>query len=486
MKRILVVGTGPSGFAVLNSLDNSQDVWVMDGQTNFDDSTISTRSHLALKMKFGSMHTYVDSKSLGLIDDSSYKLPISYSRGGFGEIWGNGFTPYHCSEIFPNASPEFQDRLTDAMGELLRIIPFSHSPSELDLRFGNIDSWSSSKSYGKLTWHSGFERFLRTRKKKGGSNLDGLLFGPPSFLLDSNRCTNCGLCLSGCPYGALFDPGEHINRMFASNELDINKLMKGIVKRLDPTSLGVGVYFETDGIEKSELFDEVILSTGPLSTALILMNSGLIPDEFEIPDSQVFYGAFVSRKRFRPSAAKKEVGQFVCYPQESLSEDFQISFYSPSELSRKRISQTIFPTLLSRLKIPKFVSERIIPAIGFLPQDLSGKIVIKRVVEGFSISRDRNPSSVNSSRKALRRVSRTMRHFGFVNVSIATQIPAPGSGFHIGASLPLGGIYVDDMGYLNNAPNIRVLDASILPKIPAGAHTFFSMALIKALMEKSS
>jgi hypothetical protein len=274
--------------------------------------------------------------------------------------------------------------------------------------------------------------------------------------------------------------------MIASNELDIKKLMKGIVKRLDQTTLGVNVYFQTDGIEKSELFDEVILSTGPLSTALILMNSGLLPDEFESPDSQVFYGALVSRKRMRPLASTKEVGQLVCYPRESSSEDFQISFYSPSELSRNRISQTIFPTFLSYLKIPKFVSERIIPAIGFLPQDLSGKIVIKRVAGGYSIRREKNPSSLHSSRKALRRVSRTMRRFGFVNVSIATQIPAPGSGFHIGASLPLGGNYVDDLGYLNNAKSIRVLDASILPKIPAGAHTFFSMALIKALIKQAS
>ena len=478
-----MVGTGPSGFAVLNSLDHIRDVWLMDGQADFDDSTISTKSHLGLKMKFGSIHTYIDSKTLGLIDDSSYKLPISYSRGGFGEIWGNGFTPYDATEIFPDASPAFQNRIRVAMQELLKKIPFSHSPSELDFRFGDVDSWSDSKSTGKLTWHFGFEEFLRTR---GDLNPDGLLFGPPNLLLDSNRCTNCGLCLSGCPYGALFDPGEHINRMVASNELDINKLIKGIVKRLDPTDQGVRVYFQSDGIQKSELFDEVILCTGPLSTALILMNSGLLPDEFEIPDSQVFYGAFISRKRLRPSASTKEVGQLVCYPQEGLSEDFQISFYSPSELSRRRISQTVFPTFVSFLKIPKLISERIIPAIGFLPQDLSGKIVIKRVAKSFSIYRLENPSSVYSSRQALRRVSRAMRRFGFVNVSITTQIPPPGSGFHIGASLPLGGNYVDDFGYLNNAKSIRVLDASILPKIPAGAHTFFSMALIKALIKEAS
>jgi hypothetical protein len=273
--------------------------------------------------------------------------------------------------------------------------------------------------------------------------------------------------------------------MIASNQLDINKFLKGIVHRLEITNPGVRVHFSADGDVKSELFDEVILSTGPLSTALILMNSGLLPEEFEIPDSQVFYAAFISRNRIRPMAIKKEVSQMVCYPSEIASEDFQISFYSPSDLSRTRISQTVFPSFMKRLKIPKFISERVVPAIGFLPQKVSGKILIKKTTEGFTVIRQRNIASRKTSRNAVKRASRSLRGMGLVNLSSATQLPEPGSGFHIGASLPLGGIHVDDMGYLRSTRAIRVLDASILPNIPAGAHTFFSMALISALVKQS-
>jgi hypothetical protein len=482
MKRVLVVGTGPSGFAVLNSLPNAHDVWIMDGQADVDDSTISTRSHLALKMKFGSTHTYVDSKSLGLVDDSKYKLPISYSRGGFGEIWGNGFTPYTSSEIFPVASSNFHSGIRSAMREILDIVAFSHVPSQLDNRFGSVDQWSNSCSFGSLSSNPTFERFLN---KRLGLPFDGLLYGQPSLLLDSNRCTNCGLCLTGCPYGALFDPGERINHMAASKVLDANKFIKGIVKRLEQTSLGVRVHFITDNLQNSELFDEVILCSGPLSTALILINSGLLPENFEIPDSQVFYGAFFSKKRMRQLESKKEVSQMVCYPSVHSNMDFQISFYAPSDLSRTRISQTIFPSFLQKLKIPKFISERVIPVIGFLPQDASGKLLIKKNSEGFSIIREKNPASSQSSREALRRVSKTLRPFGMVHLPLVTQIPAPGSGFHIGASLPLGGKYIDELGYLHSAKAVRVLDASVLPKIPAGAHTFFSMALIWALIRQA-
>lgn len=482
MRRVLVIGTGPSGFAVLNSIKNKHEVWVMDGQAEFEDSTISTRSHLALKMKFGSGHTYVDSKSLGLLDDSSYKLPISYSRGGFGEIWGNGFTPYECSELMPNASPELQIRIRRAMRDLLNIIPFSHVPSELDTRFGEVNTWSDSNSFGSLSPHPIFQDIIEKRKV---NNNDGLLFGQPSLLLDSDRCTNCGLCLTGCPYGALFDPGEQINRMMLSKELDINKFIKGIVKRIVPTNLGTEVYFVSNNEEKIELFDEVILSTGPLSTALILMNSDLLPEVFEIPDSQVFYAAFLSKKRIRQLTSTKEVGQLVCYPLGKSTEDFQISFYAPTDLSRKRISQTIFPRFFQWILLPKFLSERIVPAIGFLPQEVSGKLVIKKDRHGFTISRQPSLNAIGSSNKALRRISKALRSSGLTYFRFGTQIPLPGAGFHIGASLPLGGQYVDAEGYLITAKTVRILDASILRKIPSGAHTFLSMALIRALIVDS-
>lgn len=479
MKRVLVVGTGPCGFAVLNSLENLNEVWVMDGQAEFNNSRVSTNKHLALKMKFGSSHTYIDSSSVGIEDDPKYKLPISYSRGGFGEVWGNGFTPYKFEELMPGSTPSFQIEIRRAMKELLDMIPFSHVPSQLDNRFGGVDSWSYSKVYGNLIPHPFFANIINKRES---TDIDALLFGQPSLLLDSSRCTNCGLCLTGCPYGALFDPGEHINRMVYSKKLDSQRFIKGILKKIVPEKIGVTVHFISNNEEQSAWFDEVILSTGPLSTALILMNSKLLPDKFEIPDSQVFYGAFLSRKRIKVTKSSKEVGQLVCYPMKSSIEDFQVSLYAPSEISRQRISQTVLPQLLQIIKLPRFLSERIIPAIGFLPQEVSGKLSILKTDVGFEIIRQRNKISRRASRIALKKVSKALRTFGLINFAPGTQIPIPGSGFHIGGSLPLGGEHVDEAGYLVNAKAIRVLDASILPNIPAGAHTFLTMALIRALL----
>ena len=480
MKKILVVGTGPSGFAVLNSIENLDNVWVMDGYTDFDNSKISARKHLGLKQKFGSSHTYVNTKAVALNGDQNFKLPISYSRGGFGEIWGNGFTPYKISDLLPLPDLGFDCSITKSMKELLNIIPFAHVPGALDQRFGKVEDWSDAKQFGTLESHQWFNNFLL---KRNVPTQDGLLFGHPNLFLDSSKCTNCGLCLSGCPYGALFDPGEQLNKLVFSKKIDHARFIRGILKRIDASRSGATVIYTVNGEDKSEWFDEVILSTGPLSTALILMRSNLLPEKFDIPDSQVFYGAFLSLKRLRNKKEFKEVGQMVCYPEKKTTIDFQLSFYTPSELTRLRISQSIFPNAMQALRIPKVLSERIVPAIGFLPQEISGKIHIELTPDGFHISRIKNPASKIAVRTSLKKVSASLRQFGLLYFPLGTRIPAPGSGFHIGASLPLNGSHVDSKGYLIQANAVRILDASILPKIPAGAHTFLTMALIRTLIK---
>jgi hypothetical protein len=119
-----------------------------------------------------------------------------------------------------------------------------------------------------------------------------------------------------------------------------------------------------------------------------------------------------------------------------------------------------------------------------LPQSESGGIQIKKLNSGFEITRLNNPESVVGSKRSLKKVASATRRSGFICFPFTTQVPAPGSGFHIGASLPLGGKYLDANGYLIGSKSVRVLDASILPRIPAGGHTFLTMALIRALMRR--
>ena len=184
----------------------------------------------------------------------------------------------------------------------------------------------------------------------------------------------------------------------------------------------------------------------------------------------LFYAGYFSKKRFCLEEKRPDIGQVVLYPEIPDKLDFQMSCYAPSDLSRDRISQSIFPNKLSWLKIPKFLSERIVPVIGFLPQQASGYLAITMQNSGFRLERIVNPLTKKAIDQILRRTKSTFKSMGFVSLRPTVIIPDPGSGFHIGGSMPLGGEHVDETGVLIAEPRIRVLDSSILPKVTAGAH----------------
>ena len=480
--KTLLIGSGLSAWSVLTSLENLENVYLIDGSSDYEFADLKSSPHLGLKTKFGSAHSYASISELNISDSSNLRAPISHSRGGFSEVWGNGFTPYRFSELDSLGLISDNDIFL-AMKEILEIIPFTHTRGELDQRFGIEDVYKNSPSSPELPLHSRYLDILQKREALGVK--DGYLIGRPNLLLDSRSCTFCGLCLTGCPYGSLFDAGESINKMILRGQLKSENVLTGIVKQIDSKAKNLEVIYETKGLISKLEFDQVIVSAGALSTAMILMQSGHLPNNFQVPDSQVFYTGYFSRKRMRIEVNKPETGQIVIYPDAPNSVDFQMSCYAPSDVSQDRLSQMVVPRMLSWIKVPKIITERIIPVIGFLPQEVSGYLNIRLEKTGFNLQRVTNPDTNLVTRKIANRIKNTFRKMGFFMIPMSLVLPDPGSGFHIGASLPLGGEYVNQMGSLISDPRIKIMDSSILPKIPAGAHSFLTMALIRHLIRKS-
>ena len=103
-----------------------------------------------------------------------------------------------------------------------------------------------------------------------------------------------------------------------------------------------------------------------------------------------------------------------------------------------------------------------------------------------SVSTDLNPRSRILARQALKIIARFLRKNRLLVFSRMAILPKPGEGFHSGASLTLGGEYVDETGLLRGTKRIHVSDVSLLPFIKPGAHTFTSMALNATLIKWGS
>jgi ferredoxin len=481
MKKILLIGTGPSGWAVLNSIPNLEGLWVIDGGAEIELESDASSKHLGVKEKFGSSHSYGRVDSNEVIDDSSYALPLSYSRGGFGEVWGRGFTPYDIAE-YSQDNPFRSLNLYPAMKRILAKLPYLHSASHLDSRFGVEELWGESRSSTHVKLHPFFAEILK--KGSGKATDDKILIGTPNQFLDSTKCTGCTLCLSGCPYGALFDPGEEVNKLILAGKLPKSNVLRGKVVRIyRKENVNVVEYTKDKKVFKVE-FDEVIISAGPLSTLFILMKSQLLPSTFQLPDSQVFYSALFSMKRIRSAKNLPEMGQLSIHPRAREDFDFQLSLYTPSKTSQNKISKTIFGESSLRIKIPRWVTDHLIPIIGFLPQEASGYLRITMRGDSIIVNRVNNNESPRIARHCLAKVRKSFLKMGLLGVPFSLRIPDAGAGFHLGASLPLASKFLDEFGYLKSNPTIRIMDASILPKIPAGGHTFLTMSLIDSLMRE--
>jgi hypothetical protein len=76
----------------------------------------------------------------------------------------------------------------------------------------------------------------------------------------------------------------------------------------------------------------------------------------------------------------------------------------------------------------------------------------------------------------MRKVGSSTKQFGLHPIPKLILIPPTGNGYHSGASMPMGGDLINFNGALKSDSRIYVVDASVLPEIWAGSHTFTAMA----------
>jgi len=91
-----------------------------------------------------------------------------------------------------------------------------------------------------------------------------------------------------------------------------------------------------------------------------------------------------------------------------------------------------------------------------------------------------HPETRPRIKKLLRALLRQSHRLGGMVVPPMLQVPRPGRGFHSGGSLPMrttpGKFESDVLGRPHGWSRVHVVDASVLPSIPATTITFSVMA----------
>lgn len=459
----LVIGSGATGFAcALGIIARGGHPVVMDFGAHAIGSRAGFAGTSAAAVKGVDQdrdQVFAYPRSMVAAADGRH-LPLSSARGGLSSIWGAGVLVRDPEELAQFGPAEDgvragYDALLDAMAVVGR-------PDDTSRRF----PWPADLSAAP---QSARFHHVVSRLQQGAAG--GPLFGYPRLALDLNAssgCIRCGQCLSGCPSHLFFESRRAIGDLVAAGTASWRT---GPALALEACDAGMGVRVPSGRV----VAERIHLAAGPVATAALLQRSGLAPSTLVLEDSAVFYTAFLNSRGPVDDVYEYASSHLVAFADRTGARDFQLAVYEANPEYRSRIRQ-LAPAAPSAL-IPDWALRRINAGIGFLPPAVSGRLVV-RSGPGMRawVSRRRHPGTKQAARAAIRAVGRPLRAQGIFPVPGAVIVPPPGSGYHVGASLPVGGGLVDFRGRLRDAPSVHIADASSLPHVWAGSHTFTAMA----------
>ena len=122
-------------------------------------------------------------------------------------------------------------------------------------------------------------------------------------------------------------------------------------------------------------------------------------------------------------------------------------------------------------------------AFGYLHSDVSSSVRITLTrgdPPALRIEGEPSTATRGIARAVARKLLQASRYFAAVAVSPRLRFDLPGGGYHTGGSFPMtsspGAMETDRWGRLAALPLAHLVDASILPSVPAGTLAFTVMA----------
>lgn len=458
----LVVGSGPTAFAAaLGVAARGGQPVLLDfgkGIAGARAGLVGT-SALAVKTDNGRGGAFAYPTSLVVAEDGGH-LPLSSARGGLSRIWGAGVLMRDDEELAQFGPAE--QGVRDGYLAVMAAIP----------TVGRVDATSERFPWpGEHPTAPQSRRFARLAQLLQAPAQDGVLFGFPRVALDLRNlpgCLRCGQCLSGCPEHLFFNSGRELEGMSAA----------GVVSWLPGPAMSISCH--RGGAEVSTprgpvRAKRVYLAAGPVATTALLQRSGLLERDMELEDSAVFYTAFLNTSKPGDDVYDYAASQLVAFSDHPGPDDFQLAIYeaNPEYRARARELLRVVPAGL----VPDAMLKRVNAGIGFLAPEVSGRLVIRTVSKGRTwVGRRTNRSTRDAARSVVARTGPRLRLHGLRPVPGAVVVPPPGSGYHVGAGMPVGGSVLDYEGRLRKASAIHVVDASSLPHVWAGSHTLTAMA----------
>jgi choline dehydrogenase-like flavoprotein len=509
----VVIGSGPAGVAAAQALaDAGRQVTVLDAGDTIEPGRMDafdalarsepeawtpalvqsarnsfpvTIKHVPLKPAYGSLFPYaLDDSDLPVRCEHAETLP-SLALGGLSNAWGASMLAVRDCDI--RDWPITVKELAPHYEAVLRFVPLAAERDELA---ATLPLYTDLPHQLRRTPQ--METVLRHMRahapslRSAGFSVGAARLAVTTSADHSSYCRYSGLCLHGCPYRSIYNAAHTLEALVR----DCGVTYHGgvYVDRLAPGDDSVVIHAHQRGTPSARVefsASRVLVACGAVSsTRLMLTSLGRTSHTSHLVDSQYFLIPMVSGHAapVRIATQGNTLAQiFLELNDERLTRNgvhMQLYGYNDLMLSSLAARLPISAERLEQILAPVF--GRLIIIQGYLHSHDSPGVVVHLGAGAVRLVGEDQRDAVRTVHRLIRHLAKSARPLGLLPLPGLTQVGLPGKGNHLGGSLPMrpapGELETDTTGRLPDWDRVHVVDAAVLPSVPATTVTLSVMA----------
>jgi choline dehydrogenase-like flavoprotein len=503
----IVIGSGPAGVsAAMALLDRGREVVMIDVGERLEPDQEAFRARMAgLEpadwaaddlaaykapqlaqgegeiRRYGSDFLVRDREGLFAEPPPWLSLRPSFALGGLSNGWGASVLPYRQEDLV--GWPVSAADLATHYRAVADFMPIAGAADDLDALFPVMDMTGKTPLAPSAQAEGLMTRLQRRRAALQALNVVG---GRARQAIRTD-CRRCGLCLHGCPFEYVFKASQVVERMRLRPGFDYRPGLRVVGFKEEGDAVTV-TSRRADGSVEDIVGERLFVGAGVLPTAQLALRSlGAPGTELRLSDSQHFFLPLLhlwnaprdptTEARHALAQAFLEVTDPAVSPYTVHAQLYTYSEFYALDMRRRYGAKAPFLGPLFDA-----LGRRLIVAQVFLHSDHSHRIGLSLAADGERLAARliENPELEPAAERARRRFARTARVLGLAAITPASRVAGPASSFHAGSTLPMRaspeGLETDGLGRLSGLSRVHVVDASVLPSIPATTITYTVMA----------
>jgi choline dehydrogenase-like flavoprotein len=426
------------------------------------------------KLYFGSDFAFGEIVPAPALENSRASMHRSFALGGFSNVWGAVIQELPSRELqdWPVTHEEWVPHYS-AIRELMNLddhMPYLRSSSQTDALYSDFCSHQQELKRAGIV----FERSQLAVLQSGQDERIG--------------CRYCGLCLYGCPYDSRYESAATIQRFIRQGR--VNYIPGVFVEKVVPENGYVRIETRSVADGTSSCFQgrRILIAAGlPESSRIILTSLHLYDIPFPIMSSDIFTLPFM-RYRASPGIANERL-HTLCQLVVRIEDDsicahpVHLQFYGYNDLYYRLMAQKLGFFAHSFARTLRAVASRLFVIFGYLHSSVSATITMTLRCNGtpkLQVEGQPNRQALRISHAVAQKLFQKRKYFQAIPLPFQLRLDLPGGGYHCGGIFPMrrepGALETDRMGSLASLPGVHIMDASVLPSIPASPIAFTTMA----------